>query len=94
MTTDQGKGLGRRHEQIMIDKGCVSFNKSLFFFFCLSLLSFRVVDPMLDSPILYRGGDSPLSYVYNYVGGSLTRTLSVRGPGHEQRRTVGCGEWM
>jgi hypothetical protein len=38
--------------------------KSPFFCFNLSLLSFKAVGPMLDSPIMYRGGDSPLSTLY------------------------------
>ena len=38
--------------------------KSDLLFFCLGLLSIRVVDPMSDSPIVYRGGGDSLLSMY------------------------------
>jgi hypothetical protein len=57
----------------------------IIFFFCLGLLSIRVEDPMSDSPIMYRGGDSPLSMYVTllYIFDALTRTSSIAGKGGE-----------
>ena len=73
---------------LMFNLGMLDF--FFFFCFCLCLLSIKVVDPMSDSPIVYWGGDSPLSMYVTLLcaDNSLTHTSSIAGKGRETSYSV------